>query len=115
MTDVYSVYSEGTRFFTLPSGEKVPVSNDNRIETSIVIGLEAAVDHDLEGFLDLISDMVTDTSLLTDFTYLVTGVTPEGGLILTVEGDISMIDGWNTDEMDDDSDEAWGLDNGEDM
>lgn len=81
------------RMFTLPSGDKVPVV-DNRIETSIVIGLDAAVDHDLEGFLDLISDMVTDTCLLSDFTYRVTGVTEDGNIILTVNGDVSMIDEW---------------------
>lgn len=101
--DPTTVYAEGTRFFTLPSGEKIPVSEDNRIETSIVVGLDAAVDHDLEGFLDLISDMVTDTPLLSDFTYRVTGVTPEGNIILAVEGDISMIDEWNANDEETDN------------
>ena len=92
------IYSEDTRFFELPSGEKVVVDSDNRIEAQIVIGLDAAVDHDLEGFLDLISDMVTDGPLLMDFSYRVTGITPEGNLILTVNGDVSEILKWNSEE-----------------
>lgn len=79
------------RTYTVPSGAEVPVDENNWIETEIVMGLDAAVDHDLEGFLDLISYMVTDTPLLSDFAYHVTGITPEGNLIVTVTGDISMI------------------------
>ena len=76
--------------FTVPSGAQVPIVN-NRIETEIVVDLCEAVDRDLEGFLDYISVQATDTEVLTDFSYRVTGLTPEGALILTVEGDISFI------------------------
>lgn len=102
MTDATFVYDEGTKFFTLPSGDKVPVV-DGRIETQIVIDLDAAVDHDLEGFLDLISEMVTDTCLLSDFTYRPVSVTPEGSIVLHVEGDVSMIEEWDADEREADN------------
>lgn len=85
------------RFFTVPSGAKVPVIN-NRIETEIVIGLDDAVDRDLEGFLDFVAEQACDSVLLMDFTYRVTGLTPEGALILTVEGDVSEVIDWEDED-----------------
>ena len=89
--DLSGLYAEGTRFYTLPSGEQVVVDNNNMIEAQIVIGLEDAVDNDLEGFLDLVSERVVGSCLLMGFSYRVTGLTPEGALILTVNGDISEV------------------------
>ena len=80
-----------SNMYTLPSGEEVEIDKDNFIETQIVVGLSEAVDNDLEGWLDYISDQVTGTPLLSDFTYGVAGVTNEGMLILKVSGYISMI------------------------
>jgi hypothetical protein len=77
--------------FTVMSGEEVQVDENNYIETRIVVSLEEAVDHELDGFLNLVSERVTGTDLLTDVSYGVAGVTPDGELILKVEGDISML------------------------
>ena len=87
--DITELYGEGTRFFELPSGEKVVVDSANRIQTSVVMSLDAIIDHDGEGFLDLVSYMVTDGPALSDFTYRATGVTPDGNIILEVEGCVS--------------------------
>lgn len=89
--DPSETHEEGTRFFTVPSGEKVVIDSNNRIETQIVIGLEDAVDRDLEQFLDFIAEAAVDNLLLMDFTYNVTGITREGALILTVNGDVSEV------------------------
>lgn len=85
------------KMFTVPSGEEVEIDEDNRIETEIIVDLCEAVDRDLEGFLDYLSERVTDTPLLMDFSYTVTGVTPEGALIIKVNGDISEILQWKED------------------
>lgn len=79
------------RMFTVPSGAEVPISEHNYIETEIVVDLCEAIDRDLEGFLDYISEQTTDNILLMDINYRVTGLTSEGALILTVGGDVSMI------------------------
>ena len=80
-----------SNMYTLPSGEEVEIDDNGRIETEIVIGINDATDRDLEQFLDYISERVTDTPLLSDFSYQVIGTTPEGGIILKVNGDITEI------------------------
>ncbi len=87
--------------FTTPSGEEVEIDEHNFIEAEIVVDLCEAVDRDLDGFLDYISDLVTNTCLLSDFSYRVIGVTPEGALIMKVCGDITDILEWEKEEDED--------------
>lgn len=94
MTDEFDptdMYPEGTKFFTLPSGEKVVIDDNSFIETDIVLDPSALIDHDLEGFLDLVSMCVTDTELLCQTEYTAKSVTMQGNIIFTIKGDVSMI------------------------
>ena len=88
---VLATGDDGERLFVVPSGARVEIDDDSRITTEIVIGLEDAVDRDLEQFLDFVAEAAVGSVTFMDFTYTVTGVTPEGLLILTVEGDVSEI------------------------
>lgn len=105
---VLATGEDGERLFIVPSGARVEIDDDNRIETEIVIGLEDAVDHDLEGFLDLVSEAAVGSVTFMDFTYTVTGVTPEGALILTVEGDVSEIINEEAEKAEDQREQADG-------
>ncbi len=79
------------RMFTVPSGAKVPLSEHNYIETEIVIDLCEVINCGLEEFLDYISEQATGNDLLMDINYQVKSATPQGGIVLTVGGDVSMI------------------------
>lgn len=89
--DPTEVYEDGVRLFTIPSGAKVEIDDDNCIETEIVLDPSALINHDLEGFLDLVSMEATDTELLMDVNYTAKSITPQGNIIFVVTGDISMI------------------------
>lgn len=78
------------RMFTVPSGAKVPLDEHNYIKTEIVIDLCEAVNHDLEGFLDYISEQACGNDMLMGVSYWVSGV-KEDMIILTVTGDVSLI------------------------
>ena len=79
------------KMFTVPSGEQVVIGDNNFIETDIVLDPSALIDHDFEGFLDLVSMCVTDTELLGQIEYTAKSVTMQGNIIFTIKGDVSMI------------------------
>lgn len=88
---VVTTDTDGNRVFMIPSGAEVFVDSDNYIETEVVAGLDMFIDHDLEGVLDLLSYMATDTELLMDISYHIDRVDSFGNLIVVVGGDISEI------------------------
>jgi hypothetical protein len=79
------------RMFTTPYGAKVEISESNYITTDIVLGVAAIIDHDFEGFLDLVSLAATNSDILSDISYTVKAVTPDGNIIFEVTGDITDI------------------------
>lgn len=60
-----------------------------RFETSVSLG--EIIDRDLEGFLDLLAELV-GKPLLMDINYGVQAVNPDGTLLLWVTGDTSECD-----------------------
>ena len=68
--------------------------NELRVQARIDIDLGDAIDHDLEWFLDYLSEKMTGTVLVQDLAWDVKGATDTGTLIL-------MVVGWiNTTELD---------------
>lgn len=86
-----NVVIEGTKLFTVPSGAQVPITEAGFITTDVVLDLGALIDHDFEGFLDLLSYGATDTEILMEVEYRVTSVTPDGNLVFSVTGNVNMI------------------------
>ena len=56
----------------------------------VAVDLSEIIEGDLESFLDLLSEKLTDTELLMDVTYEIAGF-EENGLFLKVTGDVSNI------------------------
>ncbi len=79
------------KVFILPSGEGVPIDDSGFIETKVVMSVSALIDHDFEGFLDLVSLCATDTELLTEIEYEALSITSQGNVIFRVKGNINMI------------------------
>jgi len=77
--------------FTVPSGAEVEIDENNFITTEVVLNVGALINHDLEGFLDLLSLGATDTELLMDINYRPIGLTLDECIIFEVTGDVSMI------------------------
>ena len=89
--DITGMYPDGTKFFTLPSGEQVVIDDNNFIDADVVLDVSALIDHDFEGFLDLLSLGATDTEILSEIEYKVIALTTQGNLIFRVRGNVSMI------------------------
>lgn len=86
-----NVIGEETKFFMVPSGAQVPITEAGFITTDVVLDVNTLIDHDFEGFLDLLSCGATDTEILTEIEYQVTALTPDGNLVFSVTGNVSMI------------------------
>lgn len=66
--------------------------DDNYITGLVRVYLAEIIDNDLEGFLDLISEKLTGSTLLMDIEYRVVGHESANDLILLeVSGDVSSI------------------------
>lgn len=89
--DTSVVYDEGVRLFVIPSGARVEITDENYVTSEVVLDTSALIDHDLEGFLDLLSMGVTDTELLMDINYRLDRLTFDGCLVFEVTGDVSEI------------------------
>lgn len=74
------------------STEEIMVKKDenNYIEGVIRIDLSDAIDNDSEGFLDLISEKLVNSSLLMDINYEIVG-SMHSSLLLQVSGDVSCL------------------------
>ncbi len=59
------------------------------ISGNVVLDLADVIDRDLEGFLDLISEKLVDSSLLMDVGYEFVGKSGDGRLVIKVTGDPS--------------------------
>ena len=67
--------------------------NDTYQTFEVKVSLSELIDHNLEGFLDLISELATGSPLLMDINYALIGVdTDEQAVILRVTGDTSAIE-----------------------
>ncbi len=75
--------------------------NEGYITGTVPVDLSEIIEGDLESFLDLLSEKVTGTELLTDITYEIVGF-EEAILFIKVTGDVSSIVSVdNFDEYDD--------------
>lgn len=99
--DSIVVYDEGVRLFVVPSGARVEITDENYVTSEVVLDTSALIDHDLEGFLDLLSLGVTDTELLMDISYRLERLTFEGMLVFDVTGDVSEVLQMEEDRNDD--------------
>ena len=68
------------------SGQALMMEMDGTVEGYITVDLSEAVDNDLEGLLDIISNRLVGHGLLQDISYEVAGASEEGELILKVSG-----------------------------
>ena len=67
------------------------MDEDGWVTGIVSVGLNDAVDNDLEGFLDLLSEALVGDSLLMDVTYKVVGLgAGEDELLVEVRGDASL-------------------------
>jgi predicted RNA-binding Zn-ribbon protein involved in translation (DUF1610 family) len=67
------------------------MDEDGWVSGIVSVHLSDAVDNDLEGWLDLLSEALVDDSLLMDITYKVVGLGGgEDELLVEVRGDASM-------------------------
>ena len=71
------------------------------IKGVVAIELSDLIDNDLEGVLDLMSEKLTDTVLLTNIEYAVVGFDGETTLHMEVSGEVSQMD-LEDDEPDED-------------
>lgn len=62
------------------------------IKGVVPVPLSSAIDNDLEGWLDIISEKLTGSSLLTNSTYTVVGFEAENVLLVEVSGSTEMLD-----------------------
>lgn len=75
------------------------VMDVNKYVTVVVpVLLSDIIDSDLEGFLDLLSELVTASWLLIDITYRVIGVENDSTILLEVTGDVSECYEWGDEE-----------------
>lgn len=72
---------------TLTNGKTVELDADGYIEVKVEVGLNELIDADLEGFLDLVSEKATGTSLLMDVNYHLNRVVDKYTVELVVTGD----------------------------
>ena len=79
------------REFKTPENGWVPLTDDWFIAVDIIIDPSAMIDHDLEGFLDLISDMVSGTVCLSEIDYDPVSLTEQKNIVLRVTGNVSMV------------------------
>ena len=70
---------------------KKNMNNDCFIKGNVAINLSDAIDNDLEGFLDILSENLTGSPLLMDISYKVVGCEDGDMLIIEVIGDVSNI------------------------
>lgn len=63
---------------------------DNYITGNILVSLSEAIDNDLEGWLDILSEGLTNNPCLMDINYELKGV-KGGQMIIEVTGDVSSI------------------------
>jgi hypothetical protein len=61
-------------------------AKDHYISTKVLVDLDDIIELDFEGFLDLISELSTDSPLLTDIGYKAVGVHTNGCIIIEVDG-----------------------------
>lgn len=82
-----------SKYAKLASGKIVPLKEKNVITTVVAIDLCDIIDLDLEGLLDKLSELATDSVCLTGFTYRVVGHTGDTLQIeVTGELDETVID-----------------------
>lgn len=65
--------------------------NNNRIEGVIKIEMAQIIHSDMEEFLDIISEKLTGSCLLSDISYKIVGHESDYTILLLVSGDISEI------------------------
>ena len=66
-------------------------ANNNRIEGVIKIEMAQIIHSDMEEFLDIISEKLTGSCLLSDISYKIVGYESDYTILLLVSGDISEI------------------------
>ena len=74
----------------------------------VAVELNEIIDTDLEGFLDLISEKLVGSSLLTDISYEVSGVGGSYEVVIKVTGDPSLILNDQDSDLDSDLSECAG-------
>ena len=66
-------------------------ANNNRIEGVIKIEMAQIIHSDMEEFLDILSEKLVGSCLLSDISYKIVGHESDYVLLLSVSGDISEI------------------------
>ena len=74
------------------SGQILAMEMDALVEGHVYVDLDEAIDNDLEGFLDIVSNRLVGHGLLQDITYRIVGATPEHEIIVYVSGLVDIDD-----------------------
>jgi hypothetical protein len=74
---------------------------DSYVTVTVPVSLDDLIDYDLEGILDLLCDKVGID--LSDINYSVAGTTPDGCILVSVTGDISLSLEYNEEYLDEET------------
>jgi hypothetical protein len=80
------------------------VDEDGWIEGYIVIEMSDMIDNDLEGFLDLLGEMLIGNCCMMQPNYTPVGVDENNRIILKVEGDVNFLLDDIKEELEEDND-----------